>query len=143
MASKYDKLLPEILEDLKVMSQREVEKKHNLRYNFLSHMIIIWKQRGLIPKDYVVPARFRRGLPITPYVPPRAATVNLNVSNSTSDKVTILKVASETIPVEKVRLPPFDNSWSNEVKEKWLEAYIAVVGRAKTIPFKEETEHSK
>ena len=134
--SKYDKLLPQLLEDLKTMSMSEVERNHNLRSAFLSVMIPKWKTRGLIDKGYVPPVKFRRETEpiVLPAITLPAVTTTVPKVNEPAKVTPFVAVA----PKQPVRLPPFDNNWSNEVKIEWLKAYTAVVGRAKTIPFKEE-----
>lgn len=124
MTSKYDKLLPQLLEDLKTMSMADVERKHGLRLRFLTNMITVWKNRGMIDANYVPPVKYK-----TKVVSVTKAIVQSDIPKSPDP------------PKQPVRLPPFDNSWPTELKIEWMKAYIVVVGRAKTIPFKEEEKH--
>ena len=166
--SKYDVKIPQILEELKSKSQTQVEKDMGLRPNFLSCMIPRWKKKGLIAKDYVPPYTQHRVYKEPKDIPHlflpgidggicslcyRSTDNVIHTVIPSSDKTTPQAappaVVSNTKPVpinvraneskrELVRLPPFDQSWTSDVKVEWLKAYTAVVGRAKTIPFKEE-----
>ena len=54
--SKYDHLLPQIIEDLKTMRPSAIERKHGIPTNCLNINLKRWRKKGLLPAAPTTPA---------------------------------------------------------------------------------------
>jgi hypothetical protein len=103
-------------------------------------MLKRWMRGGMLPADYKPPCKFKRRNFVLPKVV--IEECNKPVPPRTIPHIESHNLMPKNEPHrEPVRLPPFDNTWPSEVKVEWMKAYTAVVGRAKTIPFKEELKN--
>jgi hypothetical protein len=134
--SKYDHLLPQILEDLKVMNCSQCEKKNGLPGQTLFSLLKKWKLCEQIPIDYEPPIR---GM----------TTQSIKKSKNTKKSIAIVqkKGGESTLPVylcpycetnwsqadalikhlqtvhyapPKMTLPPWCEAWGDSVKVAWL-----------------------
>jgi hypothetical protein len=135
--SKYDHLLPQILEDLKVMNCSQCEKKNGLPGQTLFSLLKKWKLCEQIPIDYEPPIRgmTTQSIKRSKNTKKSTAEVQKKVEKDTlpgylcpycetnwSQADALIKhlEAVHHVP-SKMTLPPWNEAWGDAVKIKWLE----------------------
>ncbi|MBN2167608.1 MAG: hypothetical protein JW738_00060 [Actinobacteria bacterium] len=124
--SKYEHLIPVVVEDLKVMTLEKCEKKHGISLNCLSGLIRDWKAAGKLPADYFAPSQrgYKRlsDKPDKFTQPLRERAMNIHASGTPpAPKVTITPERKPQSSV-KIHLPPWNEAWGDSVKIEWLKS---------------------
>jgi hypothetical protein len=135
-ASKYDHLLPQIMEDLKTMNSSQCEKKNGIPGQSLFNLLNRWKLSGKIPVHYKPPIRG-----IMPHSIQRSNNTNKGTkrvheevkqdtlptyicpyceTNRTQADALIKHLEAVHYAPPKMALPLWCEAWGDSVKVAWL-----------------------